>query len=177
LQDEEGLVKRAKEGDREAWSRLYEEHFDRIYRFLAARTEGAMEAEDMTEQVFLKAYTSLNSFNWRGVGFTPWLYRIARNQAIDSQRRKGSEQKFLSNPPPPPGEKDPEGLVEQKALMEEVLGHLPSLTVAQQEVIKLRFAAELSIQEAAQVLGKSPGAVKALQHAAIEALRQRFGYG
>lgn len=176
MQDEEGLVKRAKEGDREAWARLYEEHFDRIYRFLAARTEGAMEAEDMTEQVFLKAYLSLDSFRWRGVGFTPWLFRIARNQAIDSQRRKGSEQKFLSNPPPPPGEKDPEALVEQKALVEEVLRQLPRLTIAQQEVIRLRFAAELSIQEVAQVLGKSPGAVKALQHAAIEALRQRLNY-
>lgn len=111
------------------------------------------------------------------MGFAPWLFRIARNQAIDSQRRKGSEQKFLSNPPPPPEEKDPEALVEEKARLEEVLGHLPRLTPAQQEVIKLRFAAELSIQEVAQVLGKSPGAIKALQHAAIEALRQRLGYG
>ncbi len=177
MQDEEGLVSRAKNGDREAWARLYEENFDRIYRFLAARSEGAMEAEDMTEQVFLKAYQSLDSFRWRGVGFAPWLFRIARNQAIDRHRRKGLEQKFLSNPPPPPGEKDLEALVEEKAMLEEVLGHLPRLTLAQQEVIKLRFAAELSIQEVAQVLGKSPGAIKALQHAAIEALRQRLGYG
>ena len=176
MQDEENLVRRAKEGDRDAWARLYEANFDRIYRFLAARTQGAMEAEDMTEQVFLKAYQSLDGFRWRGVGFTPWLFRIARNQAIDCQRRKGSEQKFLSNPPAPPGEKDPEALVEEKAMVEEVLSHLPRLTIAQQEVIRLRFAAELSIQEVAEILGKSPGAIKALQHAAIEALRQRLGY-
>lgn len=177
MQDGEGLVRRAQDGDREAWARLYEENFDRIYHYLAARSAGAMEAEDMTEQVFLKAYQSLGSFRWRGVAFTAWLFRIARNQAIDSQRRKSSEQKFLSDPPLLPAEKDPEVLVEEKALLEEVLGHLPRLTLAQQEVIRLRFAAELSIQEVAQVLGKSPGAIKALQHAAIEALRQRLGYG
>jgi len=174
LQDEEGLVRRAQEGDREAWAGLYEANFERIYRFLAARSEGRMEAEDLTEQVFLKAYQSLGGFNWRGVGFTPWLFRIARNAAIDAQRRKGSEQKFLSDPPPPPTEKDPQAMIEEKELMEVVLSHLPRLTASQQEVIRLRFAAELSIQEVAQVLGKSPGAIKALQHAAIETLRQRL---
>ena len=85
---EEDLVRRAQNRDQEAFAQLYEEHFDRIYRYLALRIGNEMEAEDLTQQVFLNALQSINSFRWKGVPFSAWLYRIAHNQAVDHLRKK-----------------------------------------------------------------------------------------
>ena len=64
MQDEESLVRRAKEGDQSAFAQLYEEHFDKIYRYVALRIGDRIEAEDMTQQVFLKALRNISSFKW-----------------------------------------------------------------------------------------------------------------
>jgi len=176
VEDEQGLVRRAQEGDREAWGRLYEENFDKVYRYLAVRVEEAAEAEDLTQQAFLKAFQALGSFHWREVGFAGWLFRIARNVFIDQERRKASQRKYLANPLPA-WERDPEALVEDKVMLEKVISHLGELTAAQREVIKLRFGAGLSTQEVATVMGKKPGAIKALQHAALETLREKLHRG
>ena len=69
MQDEENLVQRAKQRDQKAFAQLYEEHFDRIYRYVALRIGDKTEAEDMTQQVFLNALQSISSFKWKGVPF------------------------------------------------------------------------------------------------------------
>jgi len=171
--DEEIFIKRAQQGDQEAFARLYEENFDKIYRYLSLRVGDRMEAEDMTQQVFLKALQSITSFKWRGVPFTAWLYRIARNQVIDHQRKKGKRQ-----PDVPIDESlasnadDPQAIAEQNLDIERVLLATRQLTEAQREVISLRFTSELPIAEVAGIMGKSQGAIKALQHSAIAALRR-----
>ena len=88
MQNEESLVQRAKQHDQEAFAQLYEEYFDKIYRYLIFKIEDKVEAEDMTQQVFLNALRSISSFKWKGVSFSAWLFRIAHNQAIDFLRRK-----------------------------------------------------------------------------------------
>ena len=60
MQDEESLVQRAKQGDQKAFARLYEENFDRVYRYVALRIGDKIEAEDMTQQVFVKALQSIS---------------------------------------------------------------------------------------------------------------------
>jgi RNA polymerase sigma-70 factor (ECF subfamily) len=72
---------------------------------------------------------------------------------------------------------DPERAVEQKIAIEEIIVAARGLTLAQQEVISLRFAGELSVAEVARTMGRSEGAVKALQHSAIAALRKALGKG
>jgi RNA polymerase sigma-70 factor (ECF subfamily) len=65
---------------------VYEKYFSRVYRYIALRVGDKTEAEDLTEQVFLKAFESISSFKWRGVPVSAWLFRIAHNQVIDYRR-------------------------------------------------------------------------------------------
>jgi RNA polymerase sigma-70 factor (ECF subfamily) len=172
VQGEEGLVRRAQENDQEAFAQLYEEHFNKIYRYLALRIGNEMEAEDMTQQVFLNALQSISSFRWKGVPFSAWLFRIAHNQAVDHLRRKKKRASVPLDESLTSGGDSPRATTELKMDIEELMAATKRLTEAQREVISLRFTSELSIAQVAKVMGKSQGAVKALQHSAIVALRR-----
>ncbi len=171
MQDEESLVRRAQQRDQEAFAQLYEEHFDKIYRYVSFRIGDKTEAEDVTQQVFLNALRSISSFKWKGIPFSAWLFRIAHNQVVDYLRKKKRatvplDESLASS------EDNPQLVVEQKLDIEQLLLATKQLTEAQREVVSLRFAGELSIAQVAKVMGKSQGAVKALQHSAIVALRK-----
>ena len=171
MQDEESLVRRAQRHDQEAFAQLYEEHFDKIYRYVTLRIGNETEAEDMAQQVFLNALQSISSFKWKGIPFSAWLFRIAHNQVVDFLRRKKRiavplDESLTSN------DNNPQLMAERKLDIEQLLLATKRLTEAQREVISLRFAGELSIAQVAKVMGKSQGAVKALQHSAIVALRK-----
>ena len=170
---EESLIQRAKQGEPEAFEQLYEANFDRIYRYLLLKVRNRADAEDMTQQVFLKALESIGSFRWRGVPFSAWLFRIARNQAVDYFRKKRKqtalpldEARSVSM-----ADIDPVALAEQKLRIEQLAVACQSLSEAQREVISLRFAGGLSVAETARAMGKSEGAVKVSQHDAIVKLR------
>jgi len=170
---EESLIQRAKKGEPEAFEQLYEANFDRIYRYLLLKVRNRADAEDMTQQVFLKALESIGSFRWRGVPFSAWLFRIARNQAVDYFRKKSKqamlpldEARSVSM-----ADIDPVALAEQKLRIEQLAVACQSLSEAQREVISLRFAGGLSVAETAKAMGKSEGAVKVSQHDAIVKLR------
>ena len=79
MQNEESLVRRAQQHDHEAFAQLYEEYFDKIYRYVTLRIGNETEAEDVTQQVFLNALQSIPSFKWKGIPFSAWLFRIAHN--------------------------------------------------------------------------------------------------
>lgn len=167
---EEELIKRAKEGDREAWGHLYELYIDKVYRYIASRVE-PMEAEDITEQVFLKAFQSIHSFKLKGIPFSSFLFTLARNLLIDWKRKEGARQRYITKEIAPP-QFNPEEMAEKRMMMEEMKKAIDKLTPAQQEVIRLRFAAGLSCEETAKIMGKSIGAIKALQHTALNNLRR-----
>ncbi len=172
-QDEESLVRRAQHRDQEAFAQLYEEHFDKIYRYVALRIGDKTEAEDMTQQVFLKALQSISSFKWKGIPFSAWLFRIAHNQVVDYFRSKKRTAVPLDESLTSSNSNDnPQSVVERKLDSEQLLLATKQLTETQREVISLRFAGELSIAQVAKTMGKSQGAVKALQHSAIVALRK-----
>jgi RNA polymerase sigma-70 factor (ECF subfamily) len=168
---EESLVQRAQKNDQEAFAQLYEEHFDKIYRYLALRVGNEMEAEDMTQQVFLNALQSISSFRWKGVPFSAWLFRIAHNQAVDHLRKKKKRASVPLDESLSGGD-SPHATTERKMDIEQLKAATKRLTEAQREVISLRFTSELSIAQVAKIMGKSQGAVKALQHSAIVALRR-----
>lgn len=172
MQSEENLVRRAQNNDQEAFAQLYEEYFDKIYRYLALRIGNEMEAEDMTQQVFLNALRSISSFRWRGVPFSAWLYRIAHNQAVDHLRKKKKRTSVPLDESLATSDDNPQSATERKLDIEQLLSATKQLTEAQREAISLRFTSELSIAQVARVMGKSQGAVKALQHSAIGALRR-----
>ena len=175
MQDEESLVRRAQQRDTEAFAQLYETNFDKIYRYVVLKIGNKTEAEDMTQQVFLKALQSISSFRWRGRPFSAWLFRIAHNQIVDYLRKKTRQATMPLDKAPAiaiSSNSNPQLAVERKLDIEQLISATRQLTKAQQEVISLRFAGELSIAQAALAMGKSQGAVKALQHSAIVALRK-----
>lgn len=172
MQDEESLVRRAKQHDQEAFAQLYEEYFDKIYRYVALKVGDRMEAEDITQQVFLKAIKSISSFKWKGFPFSSWLFRIAHNQVVDYLRKKAKREAVALDDTLLTSDDDPHLEFERKLDIEQLALATKKLTRAQQEVISLRFAGELPIAQVAKVMGRSEGAVKALQHSAVVALRR-----
>jgi len=172
VQDEESLVRRAQQHDQEAFAQLYEEYFDKIYRYVALKIGDRMEAEDITQQVFLNAIKAISSFRWRGIPFSAWLFRIAHNQVVDYLRRKTKRPTMPLDESLVASDYDPQLIAGRKLDIERLYSAAGKLTPAQQEVISLRFAGELPIAQVAQIMGKSEGAVKALQHSAIVALRK-----
>jgi len=169
---EESLVKRAQQRDTAAFAAIYEEYVDRVYRYILLRVGTRVDAEDLTEQVFLKALESIDSFKWRGAPFGAWLFRIAQNLVVDFVRRKSRRQTSPLEEWEGVATGDPESAVELKLSIEETVAAVARLTEAQRQVIALRFGAGLSIAEAAGAMGKSEGAVKALQHSALVSLRR-----
>jgi RNA polymerase sigma-70 factor (ECF subfamily) len=177
VQDEESTARGLQKRDPEAWAGIYEEYFPRVYRYIALRVGDKTEAEDLAEQVFLKALESISSFKWRGVPVSAWLFRIAHNQIIDYRRTSKAklhlplDESLVSN------DADPVLEAERNLDINQVVQAVGQLTQAQRDVIELRFAGELSTAEVAKVLGKSQGAVKVMQHSALAALRRRLSSG
>lgn len=168
---EADLVRHAQQGDARAFGALYERHVDRVYAYVAHRVGNRADAEDLTQEVFLRALANLKGFRWRG-SLLPWLLTIARNLVTDHWRRRSRE---VGNPVVAPTVAD--GLtevVERRWQQEQLRAVAGELTELQQQVIALRFADGLSIAETAQVMGRSENAVKNLQHKAIAALRRRL---
>jgi RNA polymerase sigma-70 factor, ECF subfamily len=177
VEREEDLVRRAQRRDPEAFGVLYEEHFDRIYRYVLLRVRNQADAEDITQQVFLRALESIGSYRWRGTPFASWLFRIAHNLVVDYWKKKSRERTAAVAPgdideavAAPAG--DPAELAELRFDMKQLTAACERLSDGQREVISLRFAGGLSVAEAAKVMGKSEGAVKVLQHAALVKLRR-----
>ena len=177
MQDEQGLIHRAQRGDKEAFARLYQTHFDKIYRYMILRIRNKAEAEDMTQQVFVRAFESIPSFRWKGIPFSSWLFRIAHNLVVDHIRKEQKRPTVPFEESLVASDSNPQSEVERRLDIERLISATRQLTEAQREVISLRFAAELSVAEVAKAMGKSQGAVKALQHSAIVALRKRLSAG
>ncbi|MFC1961790.1 sigma-70 family RNA polymerase sigma factor [Chloroflexota bacterium] len=172
VQDEASLVNRARQHDQVALTQLYEDNFDRIYRYVALKIGDRTEAEDMTQQVFLHALKSIASYRWQGKPFSAWLYRIAHNLIVDYFRKKSRFTTVDLDPRMPDKDPPPETVVESKMDIEQLSLATKKLTRAQQEVISLRFTSGLPIAQVAKITGRSEGAIKALQHSAILALRR-----
>ena len=177
MQDEESLVRRAQQRDQVALTHLYEENFDKIYRYIVLKIGDRTEAEDMTQQVFLQALKAISSYRFKGMPFSSWLYRITHNQVVDYLRKKSRRPTIPIEDTMAAGSSDPPREIERKMEIEQLTAAARQLTAAQREVISLRFGGELSVAEVARVMGKSEGAVKALQHSAIVALRKVMAAG
>jgi len=176
VQDEGSLVQRAKERDEAALTQLYEANFDKIYRYVVLKIGDRTEAEDMTQQVFLKAFKSISGYKPKGSPFSSWLFRIAHNQVVDYWRKK-SKQATVPLEETIAGRSDPGADVERKMDIENLVAATKQLTSLQREVISLRFAGGLSVAQVAKLMGKSEGAIKALQHSAVVSLRKMLATG
>ena len=174
LEVERETVDRARSGDQSALADLYDWYMPRVYRYALARVGHVAEAEDLTEEVFLKLLGAIGDFRWRDVPFSSWLFRIAHNHIATHYRRaaqRGGPAAELSEDMVD-WRQGPAAAVEEKITHEEVRRATQDLPEAQREVIELRFAVGLSIAETAKALGKNEGNIKALQHKAVARLQK-----
>jgi RNA polymerase sigma-70 factor (ECF subfamily) len=171
-QDEAQLIQRARQGDLAAVSELYNLHVDRIYQYVRYRTGDDQTAEDVTAEVFLRAIESLGSYNDQGAPFVAWLYRIAHARIIDYWRSSKRQQTApLDDPLLQDGLVAADDAIDIDILQHQLLrSALQQLTDDQQNVIILKYSQGLSNAEVALVLGKTEGAIKALQRRALESL-------
>ena len=155
------------------FAKLYERYFERVYAFALTRTRNRAAAEDVTADTFRQALENLPQFEWRGVPFSAWLFRIAANAAADYFKRSAREA-VVGDLPEAADESWEARLieVETRARLFELVQHLPR---DQRKVLTMRFGQEQSIKDVAAAMGRSEGAVKLLQHRAMETLRSWAG--
>src|SRR3989454_11590894 len=111
-EDAERLLIEAAQRDRTRFAELYEDNFERVYAFIARRVRDRDEAEDLTAEVFQQALANLARFEWRGVPFAAWLFRIAANAIIDRAKSAARERDVPSLDGPAEGDLE---VVEQRA--------------------------------------------------------------
>jgi RNA polymerase sigma-70 factor (ECF subfamily) len=170
---EERLVIEAAQKDSARFSDLYEANFERVYAFVSRRVHSRADVEDITAEVFQHALENLARFEWRGVPFVAWLYRIAANTIADRWHSLSRESGRPAMEPPSVEFDDKE--IERTERRAQLFRNVAKLPAEQRRVIEMRFAEEKSIREIAKLLGKSAGAVKQLQHRAYIRLREQAG--
>ncbi len=168
----ERLVARAACRDAGAFGRLYDEFADRVYGFVRARVRDARDAEELTETVFLKAWEAIPTYEQRGLPFSAWLFRIARNAVIDFARaqRRRPEMTDEAEAENLPSDVRPDDEVLARLDAEIIREAIGRLTEEQSAVVTMRFLWGCSLKDAAGVLGTTEGAIKALQHRALRSL-------
>jgi len=170
-QAEERLLVEAAQKDPSRFGELYENNFERVYAFIARRVRDRDVVADLTSDVFHKALTNLGRFEWRGVPFAAWLFRIAANVIVDRSSRAAKELSSIDDPAEPPSDTGPEE-IENRAQLFRLVDRLPA---GQRRAIVMRFAEQKSIREIAHELERTEGAVKQLQFRGMQTLRAKVG--
>jgi len=151
---------------------LYQANFERVYAYIARRVRDRDEAQDITADVFHLALKSIARFEWRGVPFVAWLFRIASNEIADRSRSVAKRRTFFQESDA--GIDVAAGIddAERRARLFKLVERLPR---DQSRVIAMRFAEDKSIREIAAALGRSEGSIKQLQFRGLQNLRVRLG--
>jgi len=175
--NEDEVLTRASQGDRDSFGQLYERYVDRIFNYVYYRTGNLHDAEDLTARVFQRAMNHIQNYTDRGVPFSAWLYRIAHNLVANWHRDRSRKQEIpLDDLPvlPTKGDHPEKNLVrsqEQGALLK-LIRRLPP---ERQNLLILKFVENMSNAEIGEIMGRSEGAVKSLYHRTLLALRDQLG--
>ena len=172
-QADERLLVEAAQRDPARFADLYENNFERVYAYVVRRVGDRAETEDLVSEVFHHALAHLKRYEWRGIPFAAWLYRIAANLISDRWQRKDRED--VADEPEQIESAAATGVefeeVERRATLFRLVETLPA---EQRRVVLLRFVEEKSIKEVAREIRKTEGAVKQLQFRALTSLRARM---
>jgi RNA polymerase sigma-70 factor (ECF subfamily) len=175
------LAQKARQGNRAAFDKLVDLYWSDIYRMVYYRAENPMDAEDLAQEVFLRAYTNLDRLR-QPESFRSWLFSIAINLMRDFHRRRRGLGYFksLSEPNgdsiPEPADHNAEsaltGVLKQE-FWREIRKFIKELPKKEREIFTLRFLDQLSIKEIAQVLQRAEGSIKSHLFRAVVKLRHR----
>jgi len=174
--DERNLVELAISGNADAFGELYLHYIDSIFRYFYFRVGDVEEAEDLSEQVFLKAWEALAYYKNLGFPFSSWLFRIAHNLVVDFHRKSKTIPHSLENLADEIENFDKQAntlsMVIEKDDKRELSKAISRLPEDQQQVIVLRFIEGLSHKEIARIMEKNEGACRMIQHRALSTLNR-----
>jgi RNA polymerase sigma-70 factor (ECF subfamily) len=162
----------AAQRDRAAYAPLYERYVDQIFAYTYTLTRDRELAEDVTAATFAKGLEELPRFEWRGVPYSSWLYRVASNLVARQRRHPGW---IELGPGLASDEASPQDEIERQDSAAAVRAAVRTLPDDQRQAVSLRFGGELHNREIAEIMGRSEGAVKLLTFRALTTLRKRFG--
>ena len=169
--DTDLLVDGAVGGDADAFGRLYDMYVDRVYRHAYYRVGTIEDAEDVTQQVFIKAWQAIGRYKKTASPFLAWLIKISHNLVIDFYRSKKSETYADFDVVATKSETDPAHLAEAQFSQQEIRKAINKLHGDQQQVILMRFIEDFSYAEIAAALGKNEGAVRVILHRGLAKLK------
>ncbi len=175
--EEKRLVESASAGDQEAFAKLYDRFVNKIYKYIYYKIGSSSDAEDLTAQVFLKAWEAIGKYMWTERPFSAWLYRIAHNLVVDYFRTKCELTPLDDLPTLEERGPSPEDVTQRHLTADALRRAITRLTPDQQHVVILRFLEGYPTEQVAEILGKQPGAVRTLQHRALVALSGVFRRG
>ena len=176
-QTEAEIIEACKQGDREAFRDLFEAHKDRVYTIAFHYSGDEAMAHDVTQQVFLKLFTSINQFH-ENSQFTTWLYRIVANACTDEHRRR---RRFVPFSPEIEvrtmvGKSVQEETYHRRQVAESVRGAIGELTPKLRLPILLKYVEGLSYDEIAEALGVSIGTVSSRLNRGHKMLARKLGH-
>lgn len=165
------LIKKSQQGDEQAFGELYEIWSNKVYRFVYLKTKHVPVAEDLTSEVFLKAWQKIHQYKPApDARFSSWLYTIARNTVIDYYRvNKRVEISFEDLPEI--ADLEGEEPYREATRIEEALEKLPE---EYEKVLRLRFIDEMPIARIAQSMKKKESNIRALTHRALKKLKEEL---
>jgi RNA polymerase sigma-70 factor, ECF subfamily len=170
--DEAKLVDQAIAGDRSAFTALYDEHYEQIYRYVLYRVTSAEDAEDLTQMVFLQAWRAIGRYKVTGSPFVAWLFTIAHNLVVSFYRRNRTTVPLDQEIEEVRRTSHPEFAAETVLDQERTRTAISQLRPDHQKVINLRFIENLAHRQIAESMGKTEGAVRVIQHRALVELRR-----
>ena len=150
---------------------LFDEYYNKIARYAFVRVRSRTEAEDIASEVFLKALHSLESYKQQGIPMQAWLFRIAHNLVVDHFRKMAKKKTIPIDSVQIESVTDPVRTTEMNIELARVNKAMEQLTPAQREVIRLRFFGGFTSKEVGQILNKGDGAIREMQRAATQSLR------
>lgn len=176
--NEDDVLARASQGDRDAFGELYERYVERIFNYVYYRTGNVHDAEDLAARVFQRAMKHVVNYTDRGVPFSAWLYRIAHNLVANWHRDRSRKQEIpLDEIPIMPARGDyPEKNLVRSQEQDALLKLIRTLPADRQNLLILKFVEDLSNAEIGAIMGRSEGAVKSLYHRTLLALRDQIDF-
>jgi RNA polymerase sigma-70 factor (ECF subfamily) len=179
LENEAAIVERAKT-DKQAFEILYNHYFPRIYGYIFKRTGNRQIAEDIVSQTFLKVFAGLNNYQFTGYTFGAWIYKIATNNLIDHYRQAGRHQEvdLEATADIADGQAAPDELAQGIFDRETVGRVLAELPENYREIINLKYFAEMSYEEMAEILGTNVNNCRVMIFRALKQFKveyQKYG--
>jgi len=166
------LVRRAQEYEEAALEALYQVYYPKIYNYAFLQMGDVQAAEDLASDVMLRMFESIKSYRFKGLPFSAWVFRIARNRLIDLHRRRRRRGEVDLSETLSSSLATPHTLAERALERGQLQVALKYLTYEQRQVIVLKFIEGFDNRSVGRIMGRSEGAIKSLQHRALASLRR-----